>query len=52
MPASAEMSQAEQAELRDRCTVFLGGHGPVTAAGLLAALPPTPCPTGTATAGL
>jgi threonine aldolase len=39
VPASAAMSPAEQAELRDRCTVFLGGHGPVTAAGLLAGIP-------------
>src|SRR6516225_5832879 len=39
MPAIAEMSLAEQAALRDQCTVFLGGHGPVTAAGLLAGIP-------------
>src|SRR5215472_4046805 len=39
MPATAEMSLAEQRELRDQCTVFLTGHGPVTAAGLLAGVP-------------
>jgi threonine aldolase len=33
------MSLAEQRELHDRCTVFVAGHGPVTAAGLLAAIP-------------
>jgi threonine aldolase len=37
--APAEMTRAEEAELRDRCTVFLAGHGPVTAAGLLAGIP-------------
>src|SRR6516164_9987385 len=39
MPAIEEMSLAEQRELRDQCTVFLAGHGPVTAAGLLAGIP-------------
>src|SRR5215470_17025733 len=39
MPATEEMSLAEQRELRDQCTVFLTGHGPVTAAGLLAGIP-------------
>src|SRR5215470_8562838 len=39
MPATEEMSLAEQRELRDGCTVFLAGHGPVTAAGLLAGIP-------------
>ena len=29
----------EQAALRDQCTLFLAGHGPVTAAGLLAGIP-------------
>src|SRR5580700_2702503 len=38
MPAE-EMSLAEQRELRDQCTVFLTGHGPVTAARLLADIP-------------
>lgn len=38
MPA-AEMSAAEQAALRDQCTVFLAGHGPVTASGVLAGIP-------------
>ena len=33
------MSHDEQRELRDQCTVFLAGHGPVTAAGLLAGIP-------------
>src|SRR6266567_4197544 len=39
MPATEEMPPAEQRELRDQCTVFLAGHGPVTAAGLLAGIP-------------
>ena len=38
MPAAGELSLAEQAALRDQCTVFLAGHGPVTAAGLLAGI--------------
>jgi threonine aldolase len=33
------MSLAEQRELLDQCTVFLTGHGPATAAGLLASIP-------------
>lgn len=39
MPAIEEMSHAEQRELRDQCTVFLAGHGPLTAAELLAGIP-------------
>src|SRR5215813_2580573 len=39
MPATEEMSLAEERELRDQCTVFLTGHGPATAAGLLAGIP-------------
>ena len=39
MPVTEEMRLAEQRELRDQCTVFLAGHGPVTAAGLLADIP-------------
>src|SRR6516162_7296702 len=39
MPAIEEISLAEQRELRDQCTVFLAGHGPVTAGGLLAGIP-------------
>jgi len=35
MPADPE----KQAALRGQCTVFLTGHGPVTAAGLLATIP-------------
>jgi threonine aldolase len=31
---------AEMAELRDRCTSFLAGHGPVRAADMLATIPP------------
>ena len=27
MPAAEEMSAAEQAALRDQCSVFLAGHG-------------------------
>jgi threonine aldolase len=33
-------SSGEQAALRGQCTVFLTGHGPVSAAGLLASIPP------------
>ena len=39
MSATEELSPAEQAALRARCSVFLGGHGEVTAAGLLASIP-------------
>jgi threonine aldolase len=39
MAGTGELSPAEQAALRDRCSVFLTGHGPVTAAGLLAGIP-------------
>jgi threonine aldolase len=39
MPAVDELSYADEIALRDRCTVFLGGHGPVTAAALLASIP-------------
>ena len=39
MPAPAGTSLADEVALRDQCTVFLGGHGPVTAAGLLAGIP-------------
>jgi len=38
MAAPAQMSPAEEVALRDRCTVFLAGHGPVTAAGVLAGI--------------
>lgn len=39
MPAIDELSLAEQAALRGQCTRFVAGHGPVTAAGLLAGIP-------------
>jgi threonine aldolase len=39
MPATEELSPAEQAALRARCSVFLAGHGQVTAADLLASIP-------------
>jgi threonine aldolase len=39
VPVTDELSLAELVELRDQCTVFLYGHGPVTAAGLLASIP-------------
>jgi threonine aldolase len=39
MPATEELSDAEQAALRDQCSVFLADHGPVTAADLLAGIP-------------
>jgi threonine aldolase len=38
MPAAEELSPAEQAALRARCSVFLAGHGQVTAADLLASI--------------
>jgi len=39
MPATDELTFAEETALRDQCTVFLAGHGPVTAAALLATIP-------------
>jgi threonine aldolase len=39
MPAADEQSADEQAALRDQCTTFLAGHGPVNAASLLAGIP-------------
>jgi threonine aldolase len=39
VPAPVRMPLAEEVALRDRCTVFLGGHGPVTASGMLAGIP-------------
>jgi threonine aldolase len=39
MPATEELSRAEQAALRARCSVFLAGHGQVTAGDLLASIP-------------
>src|SRR6266566_708788 len=39
MPAAEELSTAEQAALRDQCSVFLAGHGRVTSADLLAGIP-------------
>jgi hypothetical protein len=39
MPALKELSPAEQAGLRAGCSVFLAGHGQVTAADLLASIP-------------
>src|ERR1700730_6230147 len=39
MPPADQLSLAEQAALRDQCTRFLVGHGPVTAVGLLADIP-------------
>ena len=39
MSATDESCPAEQAALRGQCTVFLAGHGPVSAAGLLAGIP-------------
>ena len=39
MPATDELSVAEQAALRGQCTVVRAGHGPENAAGLLASIP-------------
>src|SRR5437764_11876077 len=44
MPTAAGLSHAEQAALRSQCSVFLAGHGPVTAAGLLADIAPDTVP--------
>ena len=44
MPPADQLSLAEQAALRDQCTRFLVGHGPVTAAGLLADIPADTAP--------
>jgi threonine aldolase len=38
MPGADELSLAEEAALRSQCTLFLVGHGPVTAAGVLAGI--------------
>ena len=40
MHATTEFSVAEQTALRGQCTVFLAGHGPLSAAGLLGSIPP------------
>ncbi|HEY3954165.1 MAG TPA: beta-eliminating lyase-related protein [Streptosporangiaceae bacterium] len=40
MPDTDQMTAAEQAALRDQCTTFLTGHGPVRAADMLATIPP------------
>lgn len=39
MPATDELTLAEENALRDQCTAFLAGHGPVTSAALLASIP-------------
>jgi threonine aldolase len=39
-----KISSAEQNALRDQCTTFLVGHGPVTAPGMLASIPPDTVP--------
>ena len=39
MTATDELCRSEQAALRDQCSVFLVGHGPVSAASLLAGIP-------------
>jgi threonine aldolase len=40
MHVTTESSVTEQAALRSQCTIFLTGHGPVSAAGLLASISP------------
>ncbi len=40
MPATVELSADEETALRDRCTTFVHWHGRMTAAGLLATIPP------------
>jgi threonine aldolase len=39
MPVADELSLAEQTALRDQCSVFVVGHGPVTAARMLGGIP-------------
>jgi threonine aldolase len=39
MPGTDELTYAGELALRDQCTVFLAGHGPVTAASLLSSIP-------------
>src|SRR6266851_7300778 len=39
MTAPGEQAPSDEQTLRDQCTVFLAGHGPVRAAGLLAGIP-------------
>ena len=39
MPAPNDIPLAGESALRDQCTVFLAGHGPVTAAALLSSIP-------------
>ena len=39
MADASTLTAAEQEELRGQCTVFLAGHGPVTAAAMLAGIP-------------
>jgi threonine aldolase len=39
MPGTDEVTYAGELALRDKCTVFLAGHGPVTAASLLSSIP-------------
>jgi hypothetical protein len=39
MPGTNGLTDAEETALRDQCTVFLAGHGPVTAAALLSSIP-------------
>ena len=39
MPATTEISPDEQDALRDQCTRFLHGHGPIRPADLLATIP-------------
>jgi threonine aldolase len=39
MPAADELSADEQAALRDQCTSFLTGHGPVSVADVIAGIP-------------
>ena len=39
MPATDDLTLAEETALLGQCTVFLAGHGPVTAAALLASIP-------------
>ena len=44
MPAADHPDLAELTALRDQCTRFLRGHGPVRAADLLATVPPDTAP--------
>ena len=52
MPVTPELSPAELTALRDQCTVFLSGHGPVRVADALAGIPADTVPDSYGTGGV